>query len=352
MPSFKNANPPMDRATFRANLAAIPRVKIAHLPTPLEELHRLSAELGGPRILIKRDDATGLAMGGNKARHYEFELAHLVEQSYDAYVNMMDYHSNNARMTAAASNKFGIKYSCVLRYAAGREIQGNLLIDKILGADLHLLDEEQSELSKAEEYARELGRKLEAEGYKPYVRVDHEFPTIVGTLGYLNGALELLGQLEELGIHTVKIIGVGGRSTGGLTLAAKNLGLDWDITGVMVNYDMPIDSYLYEVIPGAARVAKLAVGFEPGDMNILDQYIGEGYGLPTQEALDGIHLMAKAEAILTDPNYTGTVMAALIDQVKQGNFTKDDTVVILHTGGLPALFTFADELWKHEYTGV
>ena len=171
MPSFKNANPPMDRATFRANLAAIPRAKIAHLPTPLEELHRLSAELGGPRILIKRDDATGLAMGGNKARHYEYELAHLIEQGYDAYVNMMDYHSNNARMTAAASNKFGIKYSCVLRYAAGREIQGNLLIDKILGADLHLLNEEQSELSKAEEYARELGRKLEAEGYKYTIRL-------------------------------------------------------------------------------------------------------------------------------------------------------------------------------------
>jgi len=352
MPSFKNTNPPMDRATFRANLAAIPRVKIAHLPTPLEELHRLTAELGGPRILIKRDDATGLAMGGNKARHYEFELAHLVEQGYDAYVNMMDYHSNNARMTAAAANKFGIKYSCVLRFAAGREIQGNLLIDKILGADLHLLNEEESEQAKAEEYARELGRKLEAEGYKPYVRVDHEFPTIVGTLGYLNGALELLGQLEEMGIHTVKIIGVGGRSTGGLTLAAKNLGLDWDITGVMVNYDMPIDSYLYDVIPGAARVAKLAVAFEPGDMTILDQYIGEGYGIPTSEALDAIHLMAKTEAILTDPNYTGTVMAALIDQIKQGNLTKDDTVVILHTGGLPALFTFADELWKHEYTGI
>ena len=352
MPSFKNANPPMDRATLRANLAAIPRVRIAHLPTPLEELHRLSEKLGGPRILIKRDDATGLAMGGNKARHYEFELAHLIENGYDAYVNMMDYHSNNARMTAAASNKFGIKYVCVLRYAAGREIQGNLLIDKILGADLHLLDEEQSEQAKAEAYARELGRKLEAEGYKPYVRVDHEFPTIVGTLAYLQAGLELLGQLEELGIHKVKIIGVGGRSTGGLALTAKNLGLDWDIIGVMVNYDMPIESYLYDVIPGAVRTAKLAVGFEPGDMTILDQYIGEGYGIPTSEVLDAIHLMAKTEAILMDPNYTGTVTAALVDQVKQGNLTSDDTVVILHTGGLPALFTFAEELWKHEYTEV
>ena len=102
----------------------------------------------------------------------------------------------------------------------------------------------------------------------------------------------------------------------------------------------------------AVREAKLAVGFEPGDMTVLDQYIGEGYGIPTSEVLDAIHLMAGTEAILIDPNYTGTVVAALVDQIKQGAFTADDTVVILHTGGLPALFTFASELWEHEYTGV
>lgn len=346
MPNTKH----MDRATLRANLAALPRVRIAHLPTPLEELHNLTKALGGPRILIKRDDATGLAFGGNKARHYEFEIAHLIENGYDAYVNLMDYHSNNARMTGAAANKFGIRYVCLLRNAKGRPVQGNLLLDKILGADLRLLDEEESQ--RAEELAREEGRKLADAGYKPYVRVDHEYPTIVGTLAYLQGGLELLGQLEELGINRCRIYGVGGRSTGGLALTAKNLGLDWTVHGVMVNYDAPIESYLYDVIGGAVREAKLAVGFEPGDMEILDQYIGEGYGIPTPEVLDAIHLMAKTEAIIVDPNYSGTVVAALIDQIKQGNIGSDETVVILHTGGMPAIFTFADELWEHEFTGV
>lgn len=341
---------PMTRAELRRNLSHIPRVRIAHLPTPLEELHNLTKALDGPRILIKRDDATGLAFGGNKARHYEFEIAHLLENGYDAYVNLMDYHSNNARMTAAAANKFGIKYTCVLRNARNRPATGNLLVDKLLGADLVLLDEEES--GNAEEVAREQGRKLEAQGYKPYVRIEHEYPAIVGTLAYLDAGLELAGQLEDMGIDAAHIYGVAGRSTGGLTLTAKNLGLDWKVTGVCVNYDAPMDKYLYSVIPGAVREAALPVGFDPGDMEVLDQYIGEGYGIPTPEVLDAIHLMGRTESIIVDPNYTGTVIAALVDQIKKGNVGKDETIVILHTGGMPAVFTFADQLWEHEFRGV
>lgn len=334
---------PMTRDELRASIAALPRVRLGHLPTPLEELQRLSDELGGPRILVKRDDATGLAFGGNKVRHYEFEMAYLLDRGYDALVNVMDYHSNNARVTAAAANKTGIRYVLVLRNAKGRPVQGNLLVDKILGAEMHLLDPHESE--RADEYAEELGRKLEAEGCKPYVRAGKEFPKIVGTIAYLDCGLELVEQLEALGLtRNVHIYGVAGRSTAGLVLTAKNLGLDWKVTGVTVTYEIALQEYIYDVIGGAVRELNLPVGFEPSDMEILDQYIGEGYGIPTPEVLEAIHLLGKTEGLVLDPNYTGTVAAALIDQIRTGNVGKDETVVFLHTGGLPALFTFAEEL--------
>ena len=143
---------------LQSHIDKLPRMNIAHLPTPLEEMPRLTERLGGPDIWIKREDMTGLAYGGNKARHYEFEMPHVAEEGYDVMINIMDYHSNNARMTAAAANKIGMRYILVLRNAANRNVQGNLLVDKILGAELHLLDEYQS--GDAEGYATKLKEEL------------------------------------------------------------------------------------------------------------------------------------------------------------------------------------------------
>ena len=139
---------------LQEHIDELPRIQIAHLPTPLEEMPRLTERLGGPNIWVKREDMTGLAYGGNKARHYEFEMPHIADAGYDVMINIMDYHSNNARMTAAAANKIGMRYILILKNAANRNIQGNLLIDKILGAELHLLDEFQS--GNAEAYASNL----------------------------------------------------------------------------------------------------------------------------------------------------------------------------------------------------
>ncbi len=337
----------MTRQELRAKLDALPRVRFAHLPTPLEDLTRLSEELGGPRILVKREDATGLAFGGNKARHYEFEMAHLKEAGYDAIVNIMDYHSNNARVTGAAANKSGFKYVLILKNAKGRTVQGNLLVDKILGADLHLLDEEESE--RAEEFADELGEQLRKEGFNPYIRQQHAYPKYVGSLAYLDCALELADQLDEMGIgQNVHFYGVAGRSTAGLILAATNLGLPWKATGVRVTYDIGMQEYLYDVIDGAAKELGLPVGFVADDMAIMDQYIGEGYGIPTAAVIEAIHLLGRTEGLMIDPNYTGTVMSGLIDQIRQGAIDSDETIVFLHSGGLPAIFTFADEIAAYE----
>jgi len=307
---------------------------------------RLSAELGGPRILVKREDMTGLAYGGNKARHYEFEIPHIRDLGYDTLINVMDYHSNNARMTGAAANKAGMRYVLVLKNAAHRQIQGNLLIDKLLGAELHLLDQFESE--NADEYAAKLRDKLDSEGGKTYLLQDHLFPRVVGMVGFVNGGLELLDQIEELGLQNVHIFGVAGRSLCGLILTARNLGLDWKFTGVTVTDDPPLSSYIFQHNDDIKELLDLPLTFGENDMSVLTQYMGEGYGIMTPEVAEAIHMAARTDAIICDPNYTGTVMSALIDQVREGNVGKDETVIFLHTGGLPAVFTYAEQLgnWK------
>ena len=319
-------------------------MRLAHLPTPLEEMPRLTEKLGGPKIWIKREDMTGLAYGGNKARHYEFEMPHVQNEGYDVMINIMDYHSNNARMTGAAANKIGMRYILVLKNSANRVVQGNLLIDKILGAELHLLDEFQS--GDAEGYANRLKEQLEADGHKPYLIQDHLFPKIVGMVGFVQAGIELREQIEENELKKVHIIGVAGRSLCGLIIAAKTMGLDWKFTGVTVNYDFPLGEYIFKHKKDIQELLDLPVTFEESDMRVLDQYIGEGYGVMTAQVAEAIHIAAQTDAIIVDPNYTGTTMAALIDQVEQGGFESDETVVFLHTGGLPAVFTFADQLAK------
>ena len=339
----------LTREQLAARIDALPRVDIAHTPTPLEEMtrlrERLSEESGDsavPQIFVKREDMTGLAFGGNKARHYEFEMPHIVEAGYDTLINVMDYHSNNARMTAAAANKAGLRYVLILKNAAHRKVQGNLLIDKLLGSELHLLDQFQSE--SAEEYAEDLKSKLEAEGANVYFLQEHLFPRVVGMVGFVRCGLELLNQIEDQGLENVHIYGVAGRSLCGLILAAKNLGLDWRFTGVTVNYEMPLDGYIFQHDEDIQNLLDLPVSFAESDMRILDQFVGEGYGIMTAEVGEAIRLSAQTDAIILDPNYTGTVMAAMLDDIREGNVAPDETLIFLHTGGLPALFTFSQEL--------
>ncbi len=327
---------------LQKHIDKLPRIRMAHLPTPLEEMPRLTERLGGPDIWIKCEDMTGLAFGGNKARHYEFEMPHVADEGYDVMINIMDYHSNNARMTAAAANKVGMRYILVLKNSANRKVQGNLLIDKILGAELHLLDEFQS--GDAEGYATRLKEQLEAEGHKPYLIQDYLFPRIVGMVGFVQAGIELREQIEGNGLKKVHIISVAGRSLCGLIIAAKAMGLDWKFTGVTVTYDIPLDAYIFDHSKDIQELLDLPVTFEESDMRVLDQYIGEGYGVMTAQVAEAIHIAAQTDAIICDPNYTGTVMAALIDQVEEGGFGDDETVIFVHTGGLPAVFTFAEQL--------
>ena len=325
-------------------LARLHRVSIAQLPTPLHDLPRLSKFMGGPRILAKREDLTGLAFGGNKARHYEYQIPNVKDAGFDTLINVMDYHSNNARMTAAAANKTGLRYILVLQNAAERKPQGNLLVEKLLSCEIHLLNRFQSPM--AMEYAREIKSRLEAEGYRPYLIQDHLFPKLAGVIAYIAAGLEMLEQIQTLGLENVHIIGVCGRSMCGLVLTARNLGLNWRFTSVRVEHEteFSLHDYVFRHSEDIQSMLDLPHGFGIDDMRMLSQYVGEGYGTMTEAVAESIYIAGKTEGIICDPNYTGTAMAALIDQVRNGGFRKDETVIMLHTGGFPAIFTFSEKL--------
>ena len=335
---------PLTPGQIRSLLASLPRTRLAHLPTPLEELPRLTKELGGPRILAKREDMTGLAYGGNKARHYEYQMPHIQQEGFDTIVNVMDYHSNNARMTAAAAVKTGMDYVLVLTNAVEGRRQGNLLISKLLCKEIHLLDRFRSQ--DAMEYASEVKVRLEGEGKRPYLVQEHLFPKLAGMIAYVGASLELMEQCESLGLRDVHVIGVAGRSLCGLATASVNLGLGWKFTGVQVTYSPTLDEYIFDHAEDIRELLKLPRTFGREDIAVLDQYVGEGYGIMTAECAEAIHIAARTEGLMCDPNYTGTVMAAMIDQIRNGNFDSRETLIMLHTGGLPGIFAFGKQLGR------
>jgi 1-aminocyclopropane-1-carboxylate deaminase/D-cysteine desulfhydrase-like pyridoxal-dependent ACC family enzyme len=331
----------------RANLERLPRLTWAHTPTPLEDLPRLTAELGGPRILAKRDDLTGFAFGGNKARHFEFEMAHVREAGYDTLININNFHSNQARVAAAGCAKAGIRYVLVSTGEVDRPLQGNLLLCKLLGAEIHRIPEGQNAL----EYARSVASSLRSDSRNPYILNEDFFPDVMGMLGFLQAGLELRAQLEEHAVRgPIHLWGLTGRSIAGLKLLARNLGLDWSATACKYSpsSDESVRKMMIENSAEAAKLAGLPIALEPGDVEVLSEYAGPGYGKPTPGVFEAIHLAGRTESLILDPNYTGKSMWGLVDQVRRGRFQKQDTVVFIHSGGMPQLFAFAEDIaaWK------
>ncbi len=327
---------------IRENLDAVPRIRWSHLPTPLEDWTKLAERLGGPRILAKRDDATGLAYGGNKSRHFEFEMAHVIEGGFDTLININNFHSNQARVAAAGCVKAGIRYLLVSTGEVERPIQGNLLLVKLMGGEIHRIPESED----AAAYARSLADKVRSEGGNPYILNEDSFPEIMGTIAFIEAGLELKEQLEAIGVDRVHLWGLTGRSLPALRMLARNLDLDWYAT--VVKYSPSDDAALRETMVArsrqAAELLKLPLTLEPDDVEILDGFSGPAYAAATDAAFEAIHLVAQTEAVILDPNYTGKSMSGLIDQIRNGRFGKDDTIMFLHSGGLPQVFAFNEEL--------
>jgi 1-aminocyclopropane-1-carboxylate deaminase/D-cysteine desulfhydrase-like pyridoxal-dependent ACC family enzyme len=330
------------RAKIRERLARMPRVNLAVLPTPLEPLPRLTAELAGPTLFVKRDDLTGLAFGGNKTRQLEFVLGDVLRQQPEVLVTGANIQSNWCRQATAAAVKLGIPIVLVLRNTDMQEIQGNVLLDLWMGAQVRFVDE--PDMTLMDGHLNAVVEELCAQG-KRALKLDPWAPTT--PLGYVAMMAELDEQCEVLGIDPTHLwLAAAGPTQAGLVLGARLLEWSLQIIGVT-----PIHWTNATVAELAARTANAAAELLGVDLRIqasevcnLHDYVGLGYAIPTAEGLAAMRLAARTDAILLDPVYTGKAMAGLVDQVRKGALTKDDTVIFLHTGGLPANFAFRDAI--------
>ncbi len=331
-----------------------PRVSLATLPTPLAEAPRLREALGGPsrcpRILIKRDDLTGLALGGNKARKLEFLLADALAQHADVVVTSGATQSNHARLTAAAARAVGL--DCVLVLSARQDdppLQGNLLLDRLLGATIHFIENADPRYAvAADEVERiaEIVDGLTRDGRRPYV-IPIGGSSPIGALGYVAGTLELRDQLAASGIHVDRLyFASGSRGTqAGLELGARAFECAYRLHGIAVSAGEEEKCLRATRLANEAAVLLgLPIRVDPSELFTDQRFIGAGYGIPTAECVEAIKLVARHEAIFLDPVYTGKAMAGLIDDVRRGAIDPHETVVFLHTGGAPALFAHAHGL--------
>jgi len=324
-------------------LARFPRLRLAHLPTPLEPMERLSRHLGGPRLYIKRDDCTGLAGGGNKTRKLEFLMADARRLGADTVITTGGVQSNHVRQTAAAAARLGV--DCVLVLARSvpwddpdYERTGNVFLDHLLGADVRLIG---PDADRDAEMAR-INDDLRQRGKRPYV-IPAGGSNAVGALGYAAFALELVTQAEalDLAIDAIVLATGSGGTQGGLVagLAALNA----DIAAIGIDIDAEAEVVRAKVTAIAAETAeRLKVPGGVGDdaVTIEAAYAGGAYGMPTPEMVAAVSLVARLEGIVLDPVYTGKAMAGLIDLVRQGRFAAADAVVFVHSGGMPALFAY------------
>ena len=325
-------------------IESLTRFPLAQLPTPIEELKSLSRELGGPELVIKRDDQTGLALGGNKTRKLEFLVGHALGQDADTLVTAGAAQSNHCRQTAAAAAKAGLRCELLLNGRKPDLPNGNLLLDELLGARIHWIQP-----SERAAKLLELPDQLRTEGRKPYV-IPVGGSNGVGATGYVLAMVELVEQLGGINrrVDHVVFASSSGGTQGGIVVGAKVTGFDGKLHGVSVDKDdrggAPYDHELANIANEAAKYIGFDAQFTAGDFNVDYGYLGGGYGVASDLERGAIRLLGSREGILLDPVYTGRSMGALVDLIRKRAFRSDETVLFWHTGGAPALFAYAKDL--------
>lgn len=309
----------------------IPRIQIAHLPTPIEPLSRLSAYLRGPHLYVKRDDQTGLALGGNKTRKLEFLIAEALTNGAKSIITTGALQSNHCRQTAAASARFGLDCTLILVGIPDRSPSGNLLLDHLFGAKILWASpgEQESLLQKTYHQAVEDGRS-------PYL-VPYGGSSPTGAAAYAYAMQEMIAQ--EFHPDWIIFASSSGGTQAGLALGARIFGYKGNLLGISV--DKKAEELCSQVVSLATETAKfldLPFTFSSLDVLVDDAYLGDGYGVMGKMEKEAIQLFARHEGLILDPVYTGKAGAGLINLIQQGRFTKDEQVLFWHTGGTPAIF--------------
>ena len=326
------------------NIRTLPRISLAFLPTPIQELRALTSVLGGPSILIKRDDQTGLALGGNKARKLEFLIADALEHRADTVVTLGAAQSNHCRQTAAAAARAGLRCSLILGGPEPDFPNGNLLLDHLFGATVHWSTME-GRVQRMEEVVQDLKKR----GRQPYP-IPYGGSNAVGATGFAVAMDELTTQLSQINRHVDAIVvaSSSGGTQAGLVVGARAAGFEGRIIGVSIDKgERGEERYETELARLANQIAErigMPSDFSDGDFQVAYDYLGGGYGVVGTLERQAIQMLARHEGVLLDPVYTGRAMGALIDMIRNRVFSSDHTVLFWHTGGAPALFHYAGEL--------
>ena len=325
-------------------IESLARFPLAQLPTPIEELKSLSRELGGPELLIKRDDQTGLALGGNKTRKLEFLVAQALEQGADTLVTTGATQSNHCRQTAAAAARAGLRCELLLNGTKPELPNGNLLLDELLGARIYWVErsEREAKLSAVSDHLRKEGRK-------PYV-IPVGGSNGVGATGYVLAMMELAEQLDGMNqrVDHVVLASSSGGTQAGIVVGAKVTDFNGKLHGVSIDKDegngVTYEDELADIANETAKYIDFDAQFAASDFNVVYDYLGGGYGVVGELEREAIRLLASREGIVLDPVYTGRAMGALIDLIRKRAFRSDETILFWHTGGAPALFAYAKDL--------
>jgi 1-aminocyclopropane-1-carboxylate deaminase/D-cysteine desulfhydrase-like pyridoxal-dependent ACC family enzyme len=328
-------------------LDKLEKLKLCTLPTPLMEAPSLSSALGGPRILIKRDDLTGLAMGGNKARPMEFIMTEAKQQEADVLVAAGYQGSNWVSNLVAAARKTNMDVVLFL-LGGDRKMQGNLLLYKLLGAEIRFTDLNIHERAAMYEQMDRMAEQLREKGRRPYVMY-YEPVGPLGIASYVILAREMFTQLKELGITADYLFHTSGSGStqAGLILGAKHFEIPLKVIGVMPNHRDTKEVRIQRITDNANKTAEfldVPVRFDCDEIGYEDSYAGDAYSGPTKKGMDAIKLVAGTEGIFLDPIYSAKSMACLIDHVRDGRIGKKDTVIYYHTGGIPLIFSHSEEL--------
>lgn len=323
-------------------LSRFPRVRLASFPTPLEKAERLGRLLG-VNVWVKRDDFMELAFGGNKVRKLEFLLGDALTKGADTVITTGSLHSNHARLTAAAATKLGLDTVLVLTGEKTTQLKGNLLLDALFGADVRIFKVPKQEVNKI---MQEVAHELITRGKKPYI-VPGGGANAIGCLGYVSASLEIVNQLNDLGVsanYLVHATGTGATQAG-LTAGFKVLNIDVKVLGI--SNGRRKDDIVSDVVKLANETTDLLnsrVRIEPADVTVFDDYTCGGYGVITREVTETMKLAARSEGLVLDPVYTAKAMMGLISLAEKGFMEKGSEVIFLHTGGGPIIFQYDEKV--------
>lgn len=326
------------------SIADIPRLQLGNLPTPLDNAPRLAEKLGLKKLLIKRDDLTGLGFGGNKVRKLEFLMAEAIRQKADVILTDGGPQSNHARLTAAAAKILGKEAILFLGGPKFERFEGNLLLDILFDAEIRYMPN--ATVAQMEDAMAIAGIDLASSGKRPYV-IPIGGSTPMGSLGYVNAIKELAEQLgSEDNPQIVHAVGSGG-TLAGVWLGTKLYLPKAKVIGITVGRaHKPFPEIAREVAKGAAELIEEKVDLDPSELEVYEDYIGDRYGVPSDAGIEAILLAARTEGLVLDPVYTGKAMSGLIDLAEKGILDRNRPTVFIHTGGSPALFEFEDHFRK------